>query len=195
MRERRDCQGRGAVEVIGHVALPEMRRGPAGHRCGMSALRRHRRQVPGAGQTSPARRQSGPGPGAGPGPGTTRRVHSAPRRRIGDVDGGGRRPGNLSPAPRLLDDDLVPDGVSAERVNGSFLHLPNLVFHEAGHILFLPLGRFMTVLGGSLTQVLVPLVCAGAFLWQTRDAFGAAVGRLVGRREPDRRGPLYQRRA
>ena len=66
-------------------------------------------------------------------------------------------------------------GVSAERVNSSFLHLPNLVFHEAGHILFIPLGRFMTVLGGSLTQVLVPLVCAGALLWQTRDAFGASV--------------------
>lgn len=69
---------------------------------------------------------------------------------------------------------LVGD-VSAERANGSFLHLPNLVFHEAGHILFSPFGRFMTVLGGSLTQVLVPLVCAGAFLWQTRDPFGAAV--------------------
>ena len=65
--------------------------------------------------------------------------------------------------------------VNAERVNDSFLHLPNLVFHEAGHILFSPLGRFMTVLGGSLTQVLVPLVCAGTFLWQTRDRFGAAV--------------------
>jgi hypothetical protein len=65
-------------------------------------------------------------------------------------------------------------GVSAERVD-SFLHLPNLIFHEAGHILFIPFGRFMNVLGGSLTQVLVPLVCAGAFLWQTRDAFGAAV--------------------
>jgi hypothetical protein len=65
--------------------------------------------------------------------------------------------------------------VNALRVNSSFLHLPNLVFHEAGHILFLPFGRFMTVLGGSLTQVLVPLVCAGAFLWQTLDPFGAAV--------------------
>lgn len=65
--------------------------------------------------------------------------------------------------------------VNAERVNGSFLHLPNLVFHEAGHVLFTPFGRFLTVLGGSLTQVLVPLVCAGAFLWQTRDPFGAAV--------------------
>jgi hypothetical protein len=59
--------------------------------------------------------------------------------------------------------------------SNSFIHMPNLVFHEAGHILFIPLGRFMTILGGSLTQVLVPLVCAGAFLWQTRDAFGAAI--------------------
>lgn len=66
-------------------------------------------------------------------------------------------------------------GVDAERVNGSFIHLPNLVFHEAGHILFAPFGRFMTVLGGSLTQVLIPLVCAAAFLWQARDPFGAAV--------------------
>jgi len=70
---------------------------------------------------------------------------------------------------------LVSDGVTAERASGSFLHLPNLIFHEAGHILFIPLGHFMMVFGGSLTQVLVPLVCAGAFLWQTRDAFGAAV--------------------
>jgi len=29
--------------------------------------------------------------------------------------------------------------VNAERVNDSFLHLPNLVLHEAGHILFSPL--------------------------------------------------------
>ena len=69
---------------------------------------------------------------------------------------------------------LVRLGVS-ERVNESFMHLPNLVFHEAGHILFTPFGRFMTVLGGSLTQLLVPLACAAALLWQTRDAFGAAV--------------------
>jgi hypothetical protein len=66
-------------------------------------------------------------------------------------------------------------GVSAERAGSSFLHLPNLIFHEAGHFLFLPFGELMRVLGGSLTQVLVPLVCAGAFLWQSRDPFGAAV--------------------
>jgi hypothetical protein len=58
----------------------------------------------------------------------------------------------------------------------SFLHLVNLVFHEAGHFIFAPLGRFMSVLGGSLTQLLIPAVCAGTLLLQTRDPFGAACG-------------------
>ena len=56
----------------------------------------------------------------------------------------------------------------------SFLHLVNLPFHEAGHLIFAPLGRFMSVLGGSLTQLLIPAVCAGTLLLQTRDPFGAA---------------------
>jgi hypothetical protein len=57
----------------------------------------------------------------------------------------------------------------------SFLHLPNLVFHEAGHMIFMPFGRFLTVLGGSLFQVLVPVICAGAFLRQHGNRFAAAV--------------------
>ena len=57
----------------------------------------------------------------------------------------------------------------------SLLHLPNLVFHEAGHVVFLPFGRFMTVLGGSLLQVLVPVICAGAFLLQHGNRFACAV--------------------
>ncbi len=56
----------------------------------------------------------------------------------------------------------------------SFLHLVNLVFHEAGHFIFAPLGRFTSVLGGSLMQMLIPAVCAGTLLLQTRDPFGAA---------------------
>jgi hypothetical protein len=58
---------------------------------------------------------------------------------------------------------------------GSFMHLVHLPFHEAGHILFMPFGSFPMSLGGSLTQVLVPLVCLGTFLVKTRDTFGAAV--------------------
>jgi hypothetical protein len=60
-------------------------------------------------------------------------------------------------------------------VCGSFMHLVHLPFHEAGHILFMPFGRLLMSLGGSLTQVLVPLVCLGTFLVKTRDTFGAAV--------------------
>jgi hypothetical protein len=57
----------------------------------------------------------------------------------------------------------------------SFLHLPDLVFHEAGHVLFSPFGRFMTVLGGSLMQCLVPVVIAVVFVRQ-HQPFSAAVG-------------------
>ena len=61
-------------------------------------------------------------------------------------------------------------------INASVLHLPNLIFHEAGHFIFSPFGRFMTVLGGSLNQVLVPIVCAIAFLTPaSRDVFAAAI--------------------
>ena len=54
------------------------------------------------------------------------------------------------------------------------LGMANLVFHEAGHIILMPLGSFLSTLGGSLFQVLIPTVCLVAFLRQ-RDAFAAAV--------------------
>ena len=57
----------------------------------------------------------------------------------------------------------------------SFLHLINLPFHEAGHLIFSPFGRFMMILGGSLGQVLMPMICLGTFLVKTRDPFGASV--------------------
>ena len=56
----------------------------------------------------------------------------------------------------------------------AFIHLPNLVFHEAGHLIFSPLGQFMTVLGGSLMQVLIPVIAAIAFVRQGQP-FGAAI--------------------
>jgi len=63
----------------------------------------------------------------------------------------------------------------ANYVGRSFMHLVNLPFHEAGHVLFRPLGVFMTSLGGSLNQILMPLVCATVLLVKTRDTFGASV--------------------
>lgn len=66
-------------------------------------------------------------------------------------------------------------GMSWSSIGGSFLHNVNLPFHEFGHILFSPLGRFMTLLGGSLLQVLLPLGLGAAFLWQYRDNFAASI--------------------
>jgi hypothetical protein len=56
----------------------------------------------------------------------------------------------------------------------SFWHLVNLPFHEAGHIIFRPLGRFMTSLGGTLGQLLMPLVCLVVFIIKTRDPFAGS---------------------
>ena len=58
---------------------------------------------------------------------------------------------------------------------GSFLHWIHLPFHEAGHLVFLPFGAFLHILGGTLGQLLVPLTVLTAFLRQ-RDPFGAAFG-------------------
>ncbi|NIP99511.1 MAG: hypothetical protein GWM98_03060 [Nitrospinaceae bacterium] len=52
----------------------------------------------------------------------------------------------------------------------------NLVFHEGGHWIFGIFGnRTLAVLGGSLNQILIPLIVTVAF-WQRRDASGTAFG-------------------
>lgn len=50
----------------------------------------------------------------------------------------------------------------------------NLGIHEIGHMVFAPLGEFMTVAGGSLLQCLVPLLSPIMFFRQ-RDYFGMTV--------------------
>jgi hypothetical protein len=53
-------------------------------------------------------------------------------------------------------------------------HTVNLVFHEAGHIIFAIFGNnTLTIFGGSLNQILIPLIIAGAF-WVRRDTLGFA---------------------
>lgn len=61
-------------------------------------------------------------------------------------------------------------------IGGSFIHAPLLVFHEAGHVIFAFLGHWPMVLGGTLGQLLLPLVLAGALLLKNRDPFGASIG-------------------
>ncbi|MGP1678516.1 MAG: hypothetical protein ACTS6J_15335 [Burkholderiales bacterium] len=67
---------------------------------------------------------------------------------------------------------------TAEIMN-SFMHLIVLPMHEAGHVLFIPFGRFMSVLGGSMFQVLLPLVLVASFMFgfggSRRDNFAASL--------------------
>ena len=58
----------------------------------------------------------------------------------------------------------------------SFMHNILLPIHEAGHVLFMPLGDFMSILGGSLFQLLLPFGIGIAFLSINKDNFGAAIG-------------------
>ena len=61
-------------------------------------------------------------------------------------------------------------------IMNSFIHAPLLIFHEAGHVIFRPFGEWVSVLGGTLGQLLMPAVLGIALLWKNRDPFGAAIG-------------------
>ena len=56
--------------------------------------------------------------------------------------------------------------IAYDPMQGSFLDLVDLPIHETGHLLFRPLGEFMTIAGGSLFQVIMPAVFVGYFIWQ-----------------------------
>jgi len=71
---------------------------------------------------------------------------------------------------------FLQSSIESNYVGRSFMHLVNLPFHEAGHLFFKPLGRVMHSLGGSLGQVIMPLICTLVLLVRTRDTFGASIG-------------------
>src|SRR5688500_6425070 len=56
----------------------------------------------------------------------------------------------------------------------------NLAVHEAGHLVFSGFGETMTILGGSLFQVLVPMVFVGYFLRSHQRYAAAATLTWVG---------------
>lgn len=66
--------------------------------------------------------------------------------------------------------------LKTNEIGASFMHRVNLVFHEAGHVLFMPFGNFMMVLGGTLGQLLIPLIVGASLLIKNRDPFGASLG-------------------
>lgn len=56
----------------------------------------------------------------------------------------------------------------------NFLSFVDLPIHETGHLLFGPFGQFIMVAGGSLFQVIVPLIFAGYFVWD-KAPYSAAI--------------------
>jgi hypothetical protein len=50
-----------------------------------------------------------------------------------------------------------------------------LIVHEMGHVIFSGLGRTITILGGTIMQLFVPLAAAVYLLLRQRDYFGFAV--------------------
>ncbi len=60
-------------------------------------------------------------------------------------------------------------------MSSTFLHIAMLPFHEFGHILFRPFGEFMTLMGGSLAQWLMPLAFLWLFAFKNRDSFTASL--------------------
>lgn len=71
---------------------------------------------------------------------------------------------------------LIRKDFRTGEIGESFIHRPLLIFHEAGHVLFIPFGEWMTIFGGSFFQLLMPAILGGALLWKNRDPFGASIG-------------------
>jgi hypothetical protein len=55
------------------------------------------------------------------------------------------------------------------------LDYANLAMHEGGHVIFSPFGEVMTILGGSLMQVLMPIGIAVESEFRRKERFGAGM--------------------
>jgi hypothetical protein len=49
------------------------------------------------------------------------------------------------------------------------------LFHEAGHLIFSFFGDLITALGGTMMQLLIPMICMYALLVKSKDPFGGAI--------------------
>lgn len=70
---------------------------------------------------------------------------------------------------------FISAGVNWEKIGSSFMHNINLPFHEFGHVLFMPFGEFMMILGGSLFQVLLPFLLTLVFVFKQKDTFAGSI--------------------
>lgn len=70
---------------------------------------------------------------------------------------------------------FIMHGVDPDFIGNTFVHLPNLAIHEFGHMIFRPFGQFMSYLGGSLAQIMLPLGLMLYFSLGRRENFGASL--------------------
>ena len=70
------------------------------------------------------------------------------------------------------DTDFIKNPYGA---TNSFLHKAIFPFHEFGHLIFKPFGRFMEAAGGWIMQCILPIFCMTYFL-RLRDNFAASIG-------------------
>jgi hypothetical protein len=121
------------------------------------------------------------------------RIRESAVNADGDEDADGRLRAVLLPNPQRVD-PIVFYGRAAmyvafvawgvyfialdfrtNAIGESFMHRVNLIFHEAGHVIFMLFGNFMMVLGGTLGQLLMPAIVGATLLVRNRDAFGASL--------------------
>jgi hypothetical protein len=62
---------------------------------------------------------------------------------------------------------------AADRTGFLFLDYVNLIIHEGGHFFFSWFGYTITILGGTLAELIVPLLCA-AYFFVHRETVGCA---------------------
>ena len=63
---------------------------------------------------------------------------------------------------------------AADRQGFHFFDNVDLVIHEAGHVFFLPFGEFLYIAGGSIFQLLVPLVFV-LYFWLRKDFYATGI--------------------
>ena len=70
---------------------------------------------------------------------------------------------------------LTINGFNDPDIPFSFLHNVDLIFHEAGHLIFSFFGDLIAALGGTMMQLLIPMICMYVLLVKSKDPFGGTI--------------------
>ena len=70
---------------------------------------------------------------------------------------------------------LTFDAFNDPDAGWGILYLVNLIFHEVGHLIFAVFGDFTSSLGGTLMQLIIPILCMITLFIKTNDPFGGSI--------------------